>query len=245
MRLAPIPRRARALLAVLLGAALVALPACGGDDDPTVGGDGAASDGALSGLLRIDAGSCQEAGVTAGSSFRMVQPGGTVEGGPYVTNGDSPCGDKTWTPLAPGDEEGLRLGTFQPQPDPPFAEAGHGLASAIIVPQPWFAVAFAVATNEVDPQTGTTVDAPSLAVGPDGTLTGDLRAWGVAWNGQHFNQGSPKPDGSMPGATTSATGTLDEASGRFVIEWSSQIVGGPFNDFTGIWHLEGTFESEG
>ena len=27
-----------------------------------------------------------------------------------------------------------------------------------------------------------------------------------------------------------------------MLEWSSTIVGGPFNNFTGTWHFEGTFE---
>jgi hypothetical protein len=31
--------------------------------------------------------------------------------------------------------------------------------------------------------------------------------------------------------------------GAYVLEGSSQIVGGPFNGFTGIWHLAGTFET--
>ena len=39
------------------------------------------------------------------------------------------------------------------------------------------------------------------------------------------------------------TGTYDAETGAFVLEWSSQIVGGPFNDSTGVWHLEGTFEA--
>ncbi len=64
----------------------------------------------------------------------------------------------------------------------------------------------------------------------------------ASWNNEFFNQGSPKPDGSAPGLTAPVHGTYDADTGEFVLEWSSQIVGGPFNDFTGIWHLEGTFK---
>jgi hypothetical protein len=35
-------------------------------------------------------------------------------------------------------------------------------------------------------------------------------------------------------------GTLSPG-GRYTLEWKSLIVGGPFNGFTGRWHLEGTF----
>ena len=33
----------------------------------------------------------------------------------------------------------------------------------------------------------------------------------------------------------------DAATGAFVISWTSQIVGGPFNGFSGYWHLQGHF----
>ncbi len=44
-------------------------------------------------------------------------------------------------------------------------------------------------------------------------------------------------------STSPVTGAYDAETGAFVLEWSSQIVGGPFNDFTGVWPLEGTFEA--
>jgi len=37
------------------------------------------------------------------------------------------------------------------------------------------------------------------------------------------------------------TGTIT-CSGAFTLTWQSQIVGGPFNDFTGHWNLSGTFK---
>jgi hypothetical protein len=76
-------------------------------------------------------------------------------------------------------------------------------------------------------------------------LSGDLRAWEATWNKQDFNQGSPKPDGSMPKLTTPAHGTYNASTGAFVLEWTSTIVGGPFNEFTGSWHLAGTFRPAG
>jgi hypothetical protein len=38
------------------------------------------------------------------------------------------------------------------------------------------------------------------------------------------------------------SGTYDARTDAFVLEWASQIVGGPFDKFTGFQHLEGTFE---
>ncbi|MEQ1702345.1 MAG: hypothetical protein ABMA25_19720 [Ilumatobacteraceae bacterium] len=56
-----------------------------------------------------------------------------------------------------------------------------------------------------------------------------------------FNQGSPKADGS----DANLTGTIDAATGHYVIEWTSLISGGSFDGFTGVWHLEGTFTPMG
>lgn len=214
---------------------LLAAVACGGPDAET------ATEGRLTGLFRITAGACAEAGVTQGTYFRMVQPGGAVGEGPYVTNTDSPCGDQTFTPMAPGSDGGLLTGDFQSHPDPAFDPGGNGAASRITAPTKWFGVAYSLTTNQKDPQTGVEVQAPSL-VAAGRKLSGDLRAFAAAWNGQHFNQGSPKPDGAKPGNTSEVTGTYDPSTKAFTLDWTSQIVGGPFNNFTGTWHFEGIFE---
>jgi len=84
---------------------------------------------------------------------------------------------------------------------------------------------------------------PAPAIGVAGTqLTGDLRAFGASWNRGHFNQGSPKPDGTKPGQTSGPNGSYDPATQAFTLTWTSLIVGGPFNGFTGSWHFAGTFE---
>lgn len=220
----------RGLVGVL--AAVLALAACGdGDRDDGAGTAGATT---IAGLLGITAGTC-DGGQLAGSWFRMVQPGGTVTDGPFVANPDSTCADHDVTPLRPGTDGGLRLGAYQPQPEPNFLPDGTSAAAAIIDPQGFFAVRFGVSTNEVDPQTGSSVPAPSAAV--DGsTLTVDLRSLAVSWNGQYFNQGAPAPDGTG-GA---ATGTYDATTGAYALDWTTTVAGGPFDGFTGIWHLEGT-----
>src|SRR5207253_6539781 len=125
---------------------------------------------------------------------------------------------------------GLRVGDYQPQPNPPFAQDGASRSAAVIQPIAFFAVPFGLSTNPTDPQTGRKVPSPTLKV--DGSeLTADLSALSVSWNGQYFNQGAGR-----------ATGTIDTGSGRYRLDWTSPIKGGPFNGFTGVWHFEGSFK---
>jgi len=204
--------------------------------------DTATAGGKLVGLFKVTAGDCAGGAVTAGSYFRMVQSGGTVEAGPFISNADSTCGDKTYSALTPGTDGGLTTGKYQPQPDPPFDATKNGIADKIVQPVKFFAVGFAMSTNDKDPTSGTSVPTPTISADSSGKLTGDVRAASVAWNGQQFNQGAPKPDGSTPGGTKVLEGTYDAKTGAYKLQWTSQIVGGPFNGFTGVWHLEGTFQ---
>jgi hypothetical protein len=259
-------RPLRLLLAILAAVALLAA-ACGDDDDEGSSSDtteatdtsvemaetdeemtetdeettttaaAAGFEGDLAGVFEITAGACDDAGVATGSTFRMVQAGGTPEDGPFMDNADSTCtADLTFTPLSPGADGGLMTGDYQPAPDPAFDEANAALADAITEPVTFFGSTFGTATNPVDPQTSEDVPAPAITAA-DGTLSGDVSAMAAYWGGEVFNQGAPKPAGSEPGPI----GTIDPETGEYVLDWSSQIVGGAFNDFIGVWHLEGTF----
>jgi hypothetical protein len=224
--------RIRSLVAVAVALGLLA--ACGGDDDkPAEASEGTS----LVGVFGVAPGACSD-GAATGSSFRMVQPGGTLDAGPFVSNGDSTCADQTWTPLVPGTEGGLRTGGYQPQPEVAFGADGASTATAVIAPAPFFAVGFGMSSNETDPQTGTAVPAPSIS-DDGGVLSGDLSALSVGWNGQHFNQGAPKPGADA--TPEDLRGTYDPETHAYTLDWSSAIEGGPFDGFTGIWHLEGTF----
>jgi len=194
----------------------------------------------LVGVFQIAAASCSSSTPT-GSYFQMIEPGGSLTG-PFLSNANSPCSEQTYTPLSPGTTGGLSTVAYQPNPSPAFNGSGDGLANSIIQPQEFFGVDFSLSTNSTDPQTAQGVPIPSIS-NSGGTLSANLEAFSVAWNNQNFNQGSPKPGGSSPGLTTEPTGTYDAASGAFTLSWSSAIVGGPFNSFTGLWHLEGTFVS--
>ncbi|MBV9487802.1 MAG: hypothetical protein JO246_17345 [Frankiaceae bacterium] len=173
----------------------------------------------------------------SGSYFRMITPVGS-----YFSNSSSHARGGTYTLLKPGTNKGLRTGTYQPQPSRAFDNNGNSLAGRIIKPTNFENVKFAVSTAKVDPQTGTTVRAPRIKVSGH-KLTGDVRAFAASWNKQNFNQGSPKPNGAYSGHTTKLRGKYHRKSHKYSLTWRSQIVGGPFNGFSGLWHLTGTFHA--
>ena len=226
----------RRLVAVALAVTItVVAAACGSSTHSATSTKGTA----LIGTFRLAAGSCA-GGTPTGSYFRMVDPGGTVAHGKYFTNPDSTCPDKSFTVQAPGSDAGLVTGSYQPSPAPAFDATGNALAARITQPGSFTAIKFGISTNSVDPQTRKSVPAPSIT-DDNGTLSGQITAWSAAWNNLYFNQGSPKPGGGSPGLTTPVSGTYDASTHAFVLTWASEVVGGPFNGFTGYWHLQGTF----
>jgi hypothetical protein len=192
----------------------------------------------LSGLFKLDPGLDRADGSHSGTYFQMFSPKG-----PAMVNNSSPSKDNRFTPLPPGTDGGLRTDVYQEPPSPAFSggNIGNALASRITKPQGFFSTDFSIVTTPLDLQTGTPDPLPEIVVDDNGQLSGQITAWTAQWNGNAFNQGTPKPDGKLPGTTTRLHGTYDKVSRRFVLEWNSLIVGGPFNAFTGHWHLEGTF----
>jgi len=192
----------------------------------------------LTGLFKISPGT-YSSGTAGGSWIQLVLANGSVEKGPFFPNPNSKGG--TYTLLAPGVDGGLRTGRYQEPPSPPFSLTGDARANKIMAPARFAFIAYSASTSPKDPQTGLDVPAPSINVS-DGKLSGDLRSFTAEWNKAFFNQGTPKPDGSSPGLTSPVTGTYNAATKAYTLDWTSQIVGGPFNNFSGHWHLEGTFE---
>lgn len=170
-----------------------------------------------------------------GTYFRMLLPGKTDQ---YFENPDSRAKDKTYTLMRPGTDQGLELGKFQPPPSPAFSGNGFARAARITKPETFASIAYSISTARVDAQSGAPVAPPSLVVHGN-KITGDLRAWTAEWNKIYFNQGAPKPNGAYPGLTRPVTGTYNRKTNAFTITWYSAIVGGPFNGFTGYWHLQG------
>ena len=72
--------------------------------------------------------------------------------------------------------------------------------------------------------------APSITAS-GGRLSGQLTGFTAQWNKLSFKQGA------------TVTGTYNAQTHAYVLTWSSRISGGPFNGFTGIWHLQGTYQA--
>ncbi len=221
-------------------AAATAAAAAGGGSAAAAGGGSAAGSApaspaprttALAGTFRLAAGRFRN-GRASGSYFRMIFPGPTR----YFNNPDSRARNKTFTLVSPGSAGGLVTGRFQPHPSRVFDRSGNARARAIIRPQRFAGVKFSLATLPRDPQSGRAAAAPSFTA-TGGRIRGRLPSLTAEWNNQYFNQGAPKPGRSAP----RVTGTYDPASRAFVLVWRSRITGGPFNGFTGSWHLAGTF----
>ena len=222
----------------LAGVMVVALVSCIGLVG--VGAAGASGSTKLVGTFEIKAGANAGSKET-GSWFRMIEPDGTVSKGPFLANANSTAKDKTYTLFKPGTAGGLSTAGYQPAPSPAFDASGNALAKKIVKPLSFFGKNFSVSTQSKDPQTGKKVPVPTITVGPNGKLTGNLKAFGAWWSKQTFNQGSPKPDGTKPGLTTAVSGTYNKKTHAYTLTWTSAIVGGPFNGFTGQWHFAGTF----
>jgi hypothetical protein len=170
--------------------------------------------------------------IGAGSYFRMRFPTGKG----YFRNPDSSSRDKTVTLLRAGRSGGLASGTYQPPPRKAFDRRGNSRASSIIKPQAFAGVRFGLATLARDPQSRNGAPRPAFSL-VGRRIFGQTTALTAAWNKVYFNQGAPKPGSS--GAI--AIGSYDPASRRYVLTWTSKIRGGPFNGFTGVWRLTGTF----
>jgi hypothetical protein len=256
-----------------VAAAVVAMLLAGMAGPTTPGATSSADKGGrvLTGLFRLTAGS-YTAGHLGGTWFQMLQPGATVQSGPYMKNANSSADGGLATLLQPGTAGGFRTEGYQSQPTPAFDIGGNSRADSITAPTEFFNVKFSISTNKIDPQTKTAC-APPVVVLKDGKLTADMSSWAASWNNQNFNQGAPKPVpntgakspgekqaqqawnfvsqrwlGASPKATVTgagATGTFNAKTGTFVLQWTSLIVGGPFNGFTGLWHLEGVYHPSG
>lgn len=206
-------------------------------------------EGELEGVFSVDPGLCGNLGPESGSWFRMIEPGGNKLQGPFVTNFDSLCPDQAYSLLSPG-TIGFRAGEFQKHPRPAFDAATNGLAGEIIGPTRFYSVNLALSSEDISPLTGKSLPPPRfLAVNETGvedsdewTLMATLESLFISWNGEFFEQGAPHAEG-YAGATTSPRGSLNLKTGRYYIDWQSQVQGGVFDGYIGEWHLEGIFTS--
>lgn len=204
----------------------------------------------LVGLFRLDAGKDYASGKIEGTYFRMGGVNLSTGEVSWLPNSSSRARNNTFTLLSPGSDGGLRTDRYQAPVVPHYDDTGV-LTQSIVQRELFFGSYFTVFTQDYDWQTfgetGVRRETPIPEIfSKDGKLTGQTAAWTANWNkGGLFAQGTPKSDGTLPRSTTPLTGSYDPVTKRFLLEWQSLIVGGPFNGFFGYWHLEGTFEPTG
>ncbi len=207
----------------------------------------------LEGLFGFDAGQDDASGKVWGTYFQMRQPDNSAG----VENLQSTARNKLWTLLRPGSDGGLSTVSYQEPPTPAFDStkvwdgitipSGNALASRITLPQTFFNVGFGISTAPLDAQWQAVYGADKASPLPEiyeknGQLYGQITGWTASWNGEYFNQGSPKPAGTPADyPATPVTGTYDAATRHYTLHWTSRIYGGGFNNFWGSWYLEGTF----
>jgi hypothetical protein len=206
---------------VAITAAALAIGAGAANAVPVAGGAATTN---LAGTFKISPGRYAK-GKVGGSYLRMIVPGG----GGYFQNPDSRSPDKSYTLIDPGGDGGLVTGRYQPSPTPAFDKKGNARVNRIMRPQSFDAIKFSVASLPKNPQTGASDPSPAIRVSGS-TLSGQVLAVTAEWNGQYFAQGS-----------SSISGRYNPKTRAFLLTWTSRITGGPFNGFSGYWHLKGTF----
>lgn len=216
---------------------VVVTPPDAGPTPPTTTPTTTPAGAPMLGLFKLTTGSAPLGQSPTGSYVEMLTGSGAA-----LPNLSSPAADKNYTTFTAGVDGGLSTVAYEPAPSPAFAggTSGNALADDIVQPVGFEGTNFSIDTNPTDVETGQSDPVPQI-YNDSGTLAGQITAWDAQWNGQSFNQGSPKPDGTSPAPTTALSGTYDAATGAFTLAWRSRIVGGPFNGFSGYWHLAGTF----
>jgi hypothetical protein len=193
--------------------------------------------------------------------YIVITPGALISSRPISTSG-SYFAMPAYIPgtrflLSPNDRGGyIDLGDYQPfvtspnEPHPPTG-AGYSITLAsesnILASFNFFGNPTFVGTNPVSYQSGSVHPAPLLDIDlasctapppparPYCKITADLSSWEVFWNGSAFEQG-PRPNNTGPFEL--AKGVM-YVGGQIVLDWTSQINGGPFNGAIAVWHIEG------
>jgi hypothetical protein len=138
--------------------------------------------------------------------------------GGFFSNPYSRSADKTYTPIISGPGGGIRTGVAQTAPSPAFDRHGNSRANSIITPTNFTGILFGVVTS-----------VPPTITLSGSTIEARLRHLYAQWNRQTFLQGAI------------VFGTYNSRTGHYSMSWQVKVHGGPFDGYTGHWHLQGTF----
>jgi hypothetical protein len=150
--------------------------------------------------------------IGAGSYIRMGTPSGGFFSNPY-----SKDSNKTYTTFVSGVGGGIHAGVAQNAPSPAFDSHGNSLANSIITPTSFTGIRFGVITT-----------VPPTFYVSGNQLSAHIRNLYAEWNKQTFRQGGI------------VSGTYSSRTHQYSLTWQTKVHGGPFDGYTGYWHLQGT-----
>jgi|CZKG01.1.fsa_nt_gi hypothetical protein len=182
-----------------------------------------------------------------GSWVRLYQ---TANPAAYFINPSSPAADQSYTPLVNG-TQGVELNTAQPLASPPFDGGGNSLTNTILTPEPFAGVNFSAYVT-VNPTKKAKFGKKGLIleVGKDKNATdaitaADFTGWTIAWGGdsKFATPGSTAnvDGGNLTGTITWTNPSKHNLGGKIALNWSAQINEPPFQAYTAVWQLQGTY----
>lgn len=237
-------RRSRRPLAALVAAAVGVLALA-------IGAGTATAVTLKSGTITLTTGS--NSAPFTGSWVRLYQTAlGAGNPAGYFVNPSSPAADQTYTPVVNG-TQGIKLGTpVQGLASPAFDGGGNSLTNTILKPVPFAGVnfsAFTAVNTDKKTKNGKKGLWIKVAGGKSATVavtSADFSGWTIAYGGdsKYSTPGATSDvlaGGNLTGSLTWKDPKNKALGGSIILNWSSQITEPPFQPFTAVWQLQGTY----
>jgi hypothetical protein len=186
-----------------------------------------------------------------GSWVRLYQTAlGPSDPAGYFVNPSSPAADQSYTPLVNG-TQGVELNAAQPIASPAFDGSGNSLTNTILTPEAFAGVNFsAYVTKNTAKKAKFGKKGLILQIVKDSNVTdpissADFTGWTIAWGGDpNYATPGSTPDingGNLTGSVTWLNAKKHKLGGTITLNWSSTISEPPFQAYTAVWQLEGTY----
>jgi hypothetical protein len=209
----------------------------------------AASATTLKGTITLTTGA--DSSPYAGSWVRLYQTAdGPSNPAGYFVNPSSPAADQSYTPLVNG-TQGVTLKTIIPLASPAFDGSGNSLTNTLLTPEPFAGVNFSAyvpkntAKKAKFGKKGLVLEIAKDKNATDPITSADFTGWTIAWGGDS-NYATPgsTPDvdgGNLTGSVTWTNPKKHKLGGTIALTWSSPISEPPFQAYTAVWQLQGTY----